>query len=287
MDCRLRIAVLFAALSAAVVQTPAVQAQTGHALAVPAHAQAHSATAAGASSDGSAAGPSVGVDEILARYNEGVRRALDGIEGLRVAQTMFEPQDDGSTKRACAVLSYARGSGMTREETFSELSYPAGEYTLSSVVGPELDPSEYSIEYAGVEEQEGVLCHRLEVTATARDHSHFDGSIWISTESFAPVRIVGKVADPPFPAKEIRLDKIFALGPHGLWLVRRHVGEGEFRFFFIAKRGERRLYYDDYEVEFVEPPSGSVMEQKTRRMPVRAGFGGARDCKRARRHSSP
>jgi hypothetical protein len=190
---------------------------------------------------------------IWARYNEGIRRALDGIVSLSVAQTMFEPQDDGTTKRACAVLRYARGRGMVREETFSELTYPAGDYTLSSVVGPLLDPAEYRVEYAGDEEMEGVPCHRLEVTATSRDYRHFDGSVWVSVEGVGPVRITGHVADPPFPAREVTLDKVFVEEDHGLWLVRRHTGRGEFRFLFLTKRGERTIYYDDYEVEFQEP----------------------------------
>jgi hypothetical protein len=217
-----------------------------------------SATApAPAAAGGVAAGtpPGTTLEEILRHYNEGIRRALAGIDSLRVAQTMFEPQDDGSTKRACAVLVYSRAHGMTRTETFSELIYPVGEYALTSVVGPELDPSAYSVEYAGLDEEEGVSCHRLEVTATDRDYRHFDGSIWISARDFAPVRVVGEVADPPFPAREIRLDKTFVPGPHDLWLVRSHRGWGEFKLLFISKRGERQIYYDDYVVEFSEPVS--------------------------------
>jgi hypothetical protein len=202
-------------------------------------------------------GPAPEPEVILSRYNAGIRRVLDGIVNLSVAQTMFEPQDDGTTKRACAVLRYARGRGMVREETFSELTYPAGEYTLSSVVGPLLDPSEYRVEYADDEEAEGVLCHRLEVTATSRDYRHFDGSIWVSVESFGPVRITGRVADPPFPAREVTLDKVFVEEDHGLWLVRRHTGRGEFRLLFLTKRGERTIYYDDYIIEFQEPASES------------------------------
>jgi hypothetical protein len=205
-------------------------------------------------------GSSVAVEEILSRYNDGIVRALAGIETLRVAQTVFEPQDDGGTKRACAILSYRRARGMTREETYTELVYPVGEYTLSSLVGPLLDPATYDVEYAGVEEAEGVSCHRLEVTAIPRDFRHFDGSVWISIEGFAPVRIVGRVADPPFPAVEVTLDKVFALGPHGLRLVRRHTGRGEFRILFITKRGERTIYYDDYEAEFAEPSDGAEEE---------------------------
>lgn len=202
----------------------------------------------------------LGIGEILDRYNDGIRRALEGIESLRVAQTMFEPQDDGSSKRACAILTYERGAGMVREETFSEITYPAGEYTLSSLVGPRIDSSEYDIEYGGAEEQEGYACHRLDVTAAVRDHRHFDGSIWISSESFAPVRIVGAVADPPFPAKEIRLDKLFCPAHEGIWLVRRHIGRGEFSFLFASKRGERRLFYDDYDIRFVEPAPEACRE---------------------------
>jgi hypothetical protein len=209
--------------------------------------------AAPVSADAAGVEASPEVGELLARYNAGIRRALAGIVSLRVAQTMFEPQDDGTTKRACAILRYDRERGMVREETFSELVYPVGEYTLSSLVGPLLDPSEYRVEYAGAEEAEGVPCHRLEVTAISRDHAHFDGSIWISIEGCAPVRIVGRVADPPFPAKEVTLTKVFAGGDHNLWLVRRHTGRGEFRILFLTKRGERTIYYDDYETEFSEP----------------------------------
>ena len=257
---RIGIPLLFVAWSVAAGQAPTAQAGTGHALAVQGGVEAQSPGTQDASSGVSVVETVDSVEEILGRYNDGIRRVLAGIESLRVAQTIFEPQDDGSTKRACAVLNYARGLGMTREETFSELTYPVGEYTLSSLVGPDLDPSVYSVEYAGVDEQEGVPCHRLEVTATDRDCKHFDGSIWISTESFAPVRVVGEVADPPFPAKEIRLDKVFTEGPHGLWLVRRHRGRGEFRVLFISKQGERQIYYDDYEIEFAEPALGSSSE---------------------------
>ncbi len=257
---RIGIPLLFVAWSVAAMQAPTAQAGTGHGLAVPGGVEARSPGTQDASSGVSVVETVDSVEEILGRYNDGIHRALAGIESLRVAQTIFEPQDDGSTKRACAVLSYGREHGLAREETFSELVYPAGEYALSSLIGPELDPSVYSVEYVGADEQEGVPCHRLEVTAITRDCRHFDGSIWISTESFAPVRIVGAVVDPPFPAKEIRLDKVFTEGPHGLWLVRRHRGHGEFRVLFISKQGERTIYYDDYEVEFAEPALGSSIE---------------------------
>lgn len=222
----------------------------------------HVAPAAGVApaGPGGAAEKAIGVDEIVERYNEGVRRALAGIDSLRVAQTIFEPQDDGGTKRACAILSYRRGLGMVREETFSELTFPVGEYTLSSLVGPVLDRAAYRVEYAGLEEAEGVPCHRLEVTATTRDHRYFDGSMWVSEQNFSPVRIVGEVADPPFPAVEVTLQKVFAEGPHGLWLVRRHTGRGEFRVLFITKHGERTIYYDDYEIRFTEPPGDAPEE---------------------------
>jgi len=201
-----------------------------------------------------------GIGTILDRYNAGVRRVLEGIESLRVAQTMYEIEEDGITKRACAVLTYERGAGMVRDETFSEITYPVGVYTLSSLVGPLLDPSEYDIEYGGVEEEAGRACHRLEVTARVRDRGHFDGSIWISCEGAAPVRIIGAVADPPFPATEIGLDKLFSPGPAGVWLVRKHVGRGEFKFLFVSKRGERRLFYDDYEIRFSGPAAGAAGE---------------------------
>ena len=206
------------------------------------------------------AGAPIRVDEIVDRYNDGVRRALMGIDSLRVAQTIFEPQDDGGTRRACAVLTYGRGRGMVREETFSELFYPVGEYTLESLIGPVLDRSVYRIDYAGSEKAEGAWCHRLDVTATTRDYRYFDGSIWVAADSFSPVRIVGSVANPPFPAVEVKLEKVFAEGPHRLWLVRRHTGRGEFRVLFITKRGERTIYYDDYDVEFVEPTNDAPEE---------------------------
>jgi hypothetical protein len=214
---------------------------------------------------GDTAGPAqeaapVRVEEIVSRYNEGIRRVLGGVERLQVGQTIFEPQEDGSAKRACAILRYQRGEGMVRDETYSELVYPVGDYTLRSLAGPVLDLSEYRVEYAGMEEAEGVPCHLLEVTATARDYHHFDGSVWISSEDFAPVRIVGEVADPPFPAKHVTLDKVFAEGPHGLRLVRRHTGRGEFQFLFLTKRGERTIYYDDYDIEFVETAENSESE---------------------------
>lgn len=257
---RLRTPLLLVAWLVAAAPAPAAQARMGCALVVPGDLVGRPTGAVGDSSGGPAVGPAVDVEEILSRYNEGIHRTLAGIESLRVVQTIFEPQDDGSTKRACAILSYEGERGMVREETFSELAYPVGEYTLSSLVGPVLEPSGYSVEYAGVEEEEGVSCHRLEVTATSRDHKHFDGSVWISTENLAPVRIVGEVADPPFPAKEVRLDKLFAEGPNGLRLVRRHAGRGEFRILFVTKRGERTIYYDDYEIVFTGA-SGDAAER--------------------------
>lgn len=251
---RLLIPILLTACSVAAVSALPARAASPAAVVVSGDRGAEVGEAAGDPPDAGVVEPPMSVEEIVDRYNEGVLRALAGVEGLRVAQTIFEPQDDGGTKRACATLSYEREHGMVRVETFSELVYPVGEYTLLSLVGPVLDRSTYNVQYTGMDEVEGVPCHRLEVTAISRDPKHFDGSIWISIESLAPVRIVGEVADPPFPAVEVSLDKVFAEGPHGLWFVRRHAGRGEFRVLFITKRGERTIYYDDYEVEFAEPP---------------------------------
>ncbi len=194
------------------------------------------------------------IEHVLARYNEGIRRALEVIESLRVDQEMFEPQGDGSTKRATAVLSYEKGSEMTREETRSDLAHPAGDYSLRSLVGPVLERSEYDVEFEGVEEKEGHVCYRLSVVATVRDVDHFDGTVWISTETLGPVRIIGAVADPPFPVSEIRLDKAFQPGPGGLWLVRRHTGEVEVSLLFVKKRGVRHIFYDGYDVTLGDEP---------------------------------
>lgn len=191
-------------------------------------------------------GPAPGVEAILAAYNARIHDAGERIGSLRVAQEMIEPQEDGSLKRARAVLSYAKGAGMTRDETFSELSYPAGQYTLSSLIGPELDPSEYAVELLGTEDVDGVLCYRLRVEALERDVDHMDGTVWIAADTFGPVRVTGEVSDPPFPVTRIKLDKRFELGSPGLWLLRMHTGEVEVSLLLTSRQGLRHIFYDDY-----------------------------------------
>lgn len=195
-----------------------------------------------------AAAGAVDVGALLGAYNESIERALASIESLRVEQAIFEPQGDGSTKRARAVLSYSRRDGMERDVTLSGVSHLVGRYTLRSLVGPVVDTTEYRVEYAGVEEKEDLACHRLAVTAIVRDADHFDGTIWVSTENPGPVRIIGTVADPPFPAVRVTLDKAFMSGPGGIWLVRRHTGEAEVKL-LVTRRGTRHIFYDGYEVK--------------------------------------
>jgi hypothetical protein len=189
----------------------------------------------------------VDVEALLGAYNDGIERALTEIESLSVEQVIFEPQSDGSSRRAEAVLTYARGEKMHREVTVSEISHLVGRYTLTSLIGPVIDTSEYVVEYEGLEEKEEHACHRLSLTAVARDADHFDGTIWISIDEPGPVRIVGAVADPPFPAVRVTLDKAFLRGPEGIWLVRRHTGEAEVRL-LVSRTGTRHIFYDGYDV---------------------------------------
>ena len=56
----------------------------------------------------------------------------------------------------------------------------------------------------------------------------------------------GAVADPPFPALEIKLDKSFEPGPGGYWLVRRHTGEVRVSLLLGSKWGLRHIFYDQY-----------------------------------------
>ena len=186
--------------------------------------------------------------EILAAYNAGIVEAMESIESLTVRQTIYEPQADGTTKRAEAVLNYTKGEGMDREEISSELSYPSGTYSLQSLVGPMIRRSEYDVAVWGPEEKDGVACYRLVVTARVRDVDHFDGTVWVSARSLAPTRITGAVADPPFPARRIWFDKSFAPVADDLWLVRRHSGEVQARLLLLEKRGTRHIFYEDYEV---------------------------------------
>ncbi len=195
--------------------------------------------------DSSRATPTV--SEVLELYNAEISRSLAAVESLRVEQTFLEPQDDGSVKRAEAVLSYTMGGKVVREVLHCELSHMVGRYTLQSLVGPRIDGSEYETVLEGVEEKEGYACYRLALRALVRDADHFDGTVWISREHPGPVRIIGAVADPPFPATEIRLDKAFELRPCGLWMVRRHTGEVEVSL-FGRRRGVRHIFYDGYDI---------------------------------------
>ncbi len=189
---------------------------------------------------------SVPLEEILARFNARIEQTRDAVDTLRVSQEMIEPQEDGTLRKASAILVYGRSRGMVREEISSELSHPAGNYTLASLIGPRLEPSEYVIELTGREEMEGHDCYRVAVTAIERDRHHIDGTVWISTTGFAPVRIVGEVSDPPFPLVMIKLDKSFELREGGLWLLRRHTGEVEVSLMVAKKTGLRHIFYDDY-----------------------------------------
>lgn len=186
------------------------------------------------------------LEEVLAGHNANVRRAIDCIDTLWVEQEMLEPQPDGTNKRALAVLTYGRSGVMTREEVSSDLGYPAGRYSLLSLIGPELTESEYSVELRGIEEMEGRECYRLSVTALSRDADHFDGDVWIETSGLGLVRIAGEVADSPFPLVRITLDKAFEPGPGGFWLLRRRSGEAEAQIGFIRKSGRRHVFYYDY-----------------------------------------
>jgi len=190
----------------------------------------------------------VAVGEILAAYNAGIVRERALIESLSVLQTMIDPQEDGSEKRSEAMLVYTADGGMERRVIFSETSYPAGDYTLESLIGPELHDDEYRIEYAGIDTVDGEAAHRLLVEAIVRDSRHFDGDIWIAESDLTPVRVAGQVADPPFPVVLITLDKRFGRGPDGIRLLRRHSGEAEVNLLLGRKRGVRHIFYDDYVV---------------------------------------
>ncbi|MBD3349408.1 MAG: hypothetical protein GF400_09480 [Candidatus Eisenbacteria bacterium] len=199
---------------------------------------------------------SVRVERILAAYNAGIERAISRIESLRVEQVLIDPQEDGTTKEARAVLAYSRSRGMEREITEPGLPHMVGRYTLPSLLGPELSTEEYVVAYEGIEEEEGVFCHRLSLEARVRDADHFDGTIWVARDRPGPVRIVGRVADPPWPATMIGLDKAFASGPHGIWLVRRHSGEAELSL-LIRKKGVRHIFYEDYWLEVSADSTGT------------------------------
>ncbi len=186
------------------------------------------------------------LDDVLDGYNANIRVAMAAIETLRVEQEMLEPTKEGGEKRALASLLYDRAEGMQREEFSSDLGHPVGEYELRSLVGPELLSGEYDILLAGVEDMEGRRCHRLTVTATERDIGHFDGTVWVEVGSLGLVRIIGEVADPPFPVERIKLDKAFEPVPEGFRLLRRHTGEVDIRLGFVRRHGVMHIFYTDY-----------------------------------------
>ena len=196
--------------------------------------------------------PAPDLSDILTRYNAAIVYERTAVESLRVVQTMIEPQEDGSTRTSEAILAYTRSEGMKREEVFSEITHPAGEYTLDSLIGPELWPDEYDLECVGVDTMADEEAYHLTVTATVRDRRHFDGDVWISASDFTLVRITGRVADPPFPVTLITLDKSFQPGPQGLRLLRRHSGEVEVDLLLGTKRGLRHIFYDDYRVSMCD-----------------------------------
>jgi hypothetical protein len=172
---------------------------------------------------------------VVERYNAGIRLAEAAVESLRVCQDMDEPQTDGTTRHARAVLSYARGEGMERRVLSSNLAYPAG-------------PSDYRVRLEGTAVVDGIDCHHLVVEAVTRDRDHLDGEVWVSRSSFALVRILGRVSAPPFPLAEIRLDKRFAPGPWGFSLLRSHAGEVQAGLVLGRKRGTRYITYRCYVV---------------------------------------
>lgn len=194
------------------------------------------------------------LDEIIESYDAGILNTRSLIESLSVNQIMVEPQSDGSSKRARAVLTYEVGKGMRRDESSSELFYPVGEYTLESLTGPELGTDEYSLTLGGTEEMEGSLCYRVDVTAVARDMHHFDGTIWISVADHGPVRVAGVVAAPPFPVTEITLDKSFEPLGSGIRLVARHSGEVEANLLVGRKRALRHIFYEEYTIALIGEP---------------------------------
>lgn len=212
--------------------------------AVCAPAPAWSAGAAGADSTGT-----LTLERVLEGYNASIGRAMAAIETLRVEQEMVEPTEDGGQKGALAVLSYRRDDGMHREELSSNLGHPTGEYSLSSLVGPELLPDEYAVTLAGIEEMEGRRCYALSVTAIERDSEHFDGGVWVEVGSLGLVRIIGEVSDPPFPVKKVKLDKAFEPTPDGLWLLRRHTGEIDIQLAFVSRHGKMHIFYTGYSLE--------------------------------------
>lgn len=213
-------------------------------------AEAHLSDAQGGGArhvpEASAASPLGDPWRIVGEYDAYLESAIERISTLTVDQEMIEPQQDGSTKRALAVLHYSPEAGMVRREISSEISYPRGNFTLGSLLGPAIRPDEYEVRLEGTEEMEGFDCYRLELKALRRDAHHVDGMFWVSVDGCRPVRIAGKVSDPPFPVTEITLDKSFAPSPEGIWLLRRHSGEVEAWLLVGKKRGLRHIFYDGY-----------------------------------------
>ncbi|MCK4410512.1 MAG: hypothetical protein KAW67_10515 [Candidatus Eisenbacteria sp.] len=188
------------------------------------------------------------LEDVLAGYNANIHDAIAAIETLRVEQEMLEPTKEDGEKRALALLLYSRGEGMRREERSSDLGHPVGEYELRSLVGPELPPAEYDVLLTGVEDMDGRRCYRLSVTAIERDVEHFDGTVWVEVGSLGLVRILGQVADPPFPVERITLDKAFEPVPEGFRLLRRHTGEIDIRLAFVRRHGMMHIFYADYAI---------------------------------------
>jgi hypothetical protein len=191
------------------------------------------------------------VAEILVGYNASIARAMAEIESLRVEQEMVEPTDEGGEKRATAVLTYRLGDGMERDELSSDIGHPVGDYSLESLVGPEILPLEYDVVLEGVEDMGGRPCYRLALTATERDSRHFDGTVWVDADGLGLVRITGEVADAPFPVQRIWLDKEFEPVSEGFRLLRRHATEIDIRFAFITKHGVAHIEYTNYSVRTV------------------------------------
>jgi len=184
--------------------------------------------------------------DLLAAYNATIEAAMTRIESLQVRQEIVEPCEGGPHRTATALLVYERGRGLTRTLVESNLRYPSGKYRLESLVGPRINPQEYRVTVVGREYMEGETCLRIDVEALERDVDHFDGSIWISLMDSGPVRVAGSVADPPFPAREILLDKSFEVVGEGLRLVRRHTGEVEVGALLGGQRGVRHIFYENY-----------------------------------------
>jgi len=242
-------ALLFAAVSVAT----SVSAQTAVPADAPGAAPASALIAASAADtvsapSGSARDRERSLIEILSLYNSNIAFAMASIETLRVEQEIVEPAEDGAEKRARAVLTYRRGGEMQREELFSDVGHPVGDYRLESLVGPEILTTEYDVKVAGTESVDGVICYRLDVEATERDSRHFDGNVWVSVHDLGLVRITGEVADAPFPVQRVTLDKTFESVAGGLRLLRDHTAEVDIRFAFITRHGLAHILYTDYDV---------------------------------------